>query len=134
MNIKKENAIAGVDMVIAIAAIIIFSSLILSLITYNVIENIKIAKETIAIIYITEIFEIIGMEEYDNITDADSVKNLIPEVITNNYSVEVEVKNKDDIEELSPKEDIIKKIKVILKYEVGKNSYECSMERLKVKE
>ena len=66
MKIKEENALAGIDMVIAIVIVIIFSVIILTLITNNALENLKTAKETMAMICITQIFENIGIQSYDD--------------------------------------------------------------------
>ena len=41
-------------------AVMIFSSLIFAMIFNNAVENVKLKKETMAMIYITEIFETIG--------------------------------------------------------------------------
>lgn len=122
---KKNNALAGIDIVIAVVAIIIFSTLILSLITTNVTGNVKIARETIATIYMTEIFEKIGLADYDDVTKERS-KEFIPENVSGDYNVEFYVTKHG-------KEDILKKVKLTLKYEIGGKTYECSMERLKAR-
>ena len=132
MNIKEEKAVAGVDMVIAIAAIIIFSMLILTLITNNLIENVKIVKESRAIIYLTEIFEQIGIDEYNYVTE-ENIKDLLPFEFYEDYNIEIEIQ--ENISELADKKDVImKKVIITIEYKIGKNSYMCSMERLKVKE
>lgn len=127
---KNQNALAGVDIIIALVAIIIFSTLILSLITTNVSENIKIAKETIAIIYMTEIFEKIGIADYDDVSKAKK-DDFISSNVSGDYEVEFEV-----TEHKKAGEDygIMKKIKLALKYKIGDKTYECSMERLKARE
>ena len=131
MKFKKENGLAGTDMVIAIIAIIIFSTLILSLIVNNSIENMKVAKETMAMIYITEIFENIGIADYNTVSE-ENIDNFVPQEVLKNYKVDVTINNKFD--EIEEQQDIIKKIKVTLTYNIGNKTYTSSMERLKIRE
>ena len=127
---KKDKALAGIDMIIAIIVVIIFSTLILSLITNNALENVKTAKESMAMIYITEIFENIAIEKYENVTE-DNINRFIPEqVLLDNYRVEMRIEeNNNDIPE-----DIIKKVNITLFYEINEKEYQYSMERLKIRE
>lgn len=131
MKFKKDTGLAGTDMIIAIIAIIIFSTFILSLMINNSIENIKIAKETMAMIYITEIFEKIGIEDYDDVIE-DNIENFIPEEALSNYKIDITIE--DDFEGIKEQQDIIKKIRVTLSYNVGNKTYTSSMERYKIKE
>lgn len=132
MRFKSKDGLAGIDMVIAVVAITIFSALIISLMYYNATENIKVTKETLAMIYITEVFENIGIANYEDVTQ-DNISNLIPEAVYNSgYDIEISVVN-PDIENVE-EQDNIKKVKLTLTYEVGSKTYTCSMERLKVKE
>jgi len=131
MNIKKQNAIAGIDAVIAIITIIIFSTLILTLIVNNLKENVKLKKDTLAMIYITEIFENIAIEDYDKINDSN-IDNLIPQQVKDNYSVDIKITNQ--FENVSNNEDIMKKITLTLTYEFDNEEYSCSMERMKIRE
>lgn len=131
MKFRKDTGLAGTDMVIAIIAIIIFSTLILSLIVNNSIENMKVAKETMAMIYITEIFENIGIADYNTVSE-ENIDNFVPQEVLKNYKVDVTINNKFD--EIEEQQDIIKKIKVTLTYNIGNKTYTSSMERLKIRE
>lgn len=124
---KKENGIAGVDIIIAIIAVMIFSTLILTLITNNAKESVKSAKETIAMIYMTEFFENISIAGYDEITQ-DNINKFIPEGVEGNYQVQINVEDN-----IYGDEDIIKKIQLTLTYEINNRTYEYSMEKLKVR-
>lgn len=127
---KKDKALAGIDMIIAIIVVIIFSTLILSLITNNALENVKTAKESMAMIYITEIFENIAIEKYENVTE-DNINKFIPEqALLDNYRVEMKIE--ENIKEIP--EDIIKKVTITLFYEINEKEYQYSMERLKIRE
>lgn len=131
MKFKKDTGLAGTDMIIAIITIIIFSTFILSLMINNSIENMKIAKETMAMIYITQIFENIGIADYDTVSEKNT-DNFIPEEALNNYKVDITIE--DDFEEIEEQQDIIKKITLSLSYNVGNKTYTSSMERYKIKE
>lgn len=128
MNIKKDTGLAGIDMAIAVIAIVIFTTLILGLMCSNALENVKISKETMAMLYITEIFENIGISDYDNVTE-DNKELFIPKEIYNNYEVDMSITNAEEKEQ-----NILKKINIVLKYNIGKKTYSCSAERLKSKE
>ena len=131
MKIKKENGIAGVDMIIAIIALTIFSALIISLIYNNVIENVKLKQEALAMIYITEIFENIGIANYEEITE-ENINTLVPEQIRNSFKVIMNVTT--DFEDVENNEGIMKKIEVELSYDITNKTYSYSMQRMKIKE
>lgn len=131
MKIKKENGIAGVDMIIAILALTIFSALIISLIYNNVIENVKLKHEALAMIYITEIFENIGIANYEQVTE-ENINTLVPEKIRNSFKVTMNVTT--DLEDVVNNEGIMKKIEVELSYDIANKTYSYSMQRMKIKE
>lgn len=152
MNIKRDNAIAGIDMVIAIIAIMIFSVLILSMITNNILENLKLKNESMAMIYMTEIFENVGIVAFDN----EIYQNLTPdyvEITAENILVSQEIIDKCKVEmstEIIKKSDVesftatfsdtvnddgvLRKVNLRLTYEVAGKEYTCSMQRMKIKE
>jgi len=131
MKIRNNKGLAGVDIIIAIISVMIFSILIISIMYSNVMENVKLKKETLAMIYITEAFENIGIETYDNITE-ENINNLVPEEARNNYNIEMTVTNEFD--DVTNNEYIMKKITLKLSYEIANKTYSCSMERMKIKE
>ena len=91
MKIKKNKGFVTLDVIISIMAIMIFSVLIFSMMTNNFLENLKVRKETLSTIYITEIFESIGIATYDEITQ-ENISNLIPDGIDqNNYNVDLNI-------------------------------------------
>lgn len=136
---KNNNGFVGVDMTIAILAIIMFSVLIISLMYNNFLENMKIKKEALATIYLTETLENVGIANYDDITQENidnGVINLIPPEIENyNYTMKIEVLT--DILSLSDAQKqtgIVKKVKATISYKVGNKNYQYIMERAKIKE
>lgn len=143
MKIKKNSGLAGIDMVIAIVAIAIFSTLIISMMYSNVMENVKLKKETLAMIYITEIFENVGIGNYDNLTTGnyvditnneyiEEIEKLIPESFPKDYKVSINIT--DELYGVTNNEDILKKIELTLTYEIGDKTFSSSMQRMKIKE
>ena len=133
MNIKKENALAGIDMVIAVIAIILFTTLILTLMSTNATKNLKIATETMAMIYMTEILENIGIADFEDVVQ-ENAETFIPSAALERYdSIEIQVI--DEVEGVEEeKGDLFKKVCVTIKYQIQNKTYLCSMERLKIKE
>lgn len=140
---RKENGLAGIDIIIATIALMLFSTLIVSMMYSNVMENVKLKKETLAMIYITEIFENIGIEDYSNLENgsyenigensyADVIENIVPEEAKDEYQIDILIT--DELENVAENEDIMKKIEVTLTYEINNKKYTYSMERMKVKE
>ena len=137
MKIKSKKGFVGVDMTLAIVAVILFSVLIIALMTNNLIEIIKVNKKALATVYLTETMENIGIAKYEDITQEkiDSLAtNLIPkDSEQKGYKIKIEVNEDIGIED-EKAEDLLKKVKVIISYDVSNKNYECSMERLKAKE
>lgn len=143
MKTRGDRGLATVDMIIAIIAIMIFSSLIVSMMYSNVMENVKLKKETLAMIYMTEIFENVGRENYSNLsvgtyeditvnTYDEYIEGLIPEDLPEDYIVDIVITN--NLEGVKNNEDILKKVELTLTYKVGEKIFSSSMERMKIKE
>ena len=129
MRVKETKGFIEVDMAVAIIAIIIFSTIIISLMYNNALQNKKIKKEALAIIYITETFENVGIASFDDIT-SDNISNFVPIEVGRYYTVSTDVTELDQNEY----EKIIKKVSISLSYKVGNKTYDVTMERLKAKE
>ena len=143
MNIDEEKGIAGTDMIIAIIAIIVFSTLIFSLIYNNSFENIKLNQENLAMLYLIQIFENIGIEDYDNIEVGEyldigkynypeKIENLVPEEAKKNFKIDILVN--DPFNENNDYDYIIKKIVAKISYAIADKEYNLEMERIKIKE
>lgn len=126
MNIKEGKGFVGTDMLIAIAAIMIFSGLIISLMYNNFVENTKIKKQALANMYLVEILENISIADYEDVTNENP--NIIPaDLSTENFDVELEISE-------SGGEKITKKIIATISYQIKNKKYEYSIERIKIKE
>ena len=102
MKLKKNNGFIGVDMAIAVVAILAFSGLIISLMYNNYLENARVKMEAMSTIYLTEILENIGIANYSDVTQ-EKVKDLIPINMKNSsYNAEITVSSNSSTE---PKTD-----------------------------
>ncbi len=128
--LKNKNGFTAVDISIAVITIMIFTSIILSLM-YNVkIENLKIKAKVLANIHLVETLENIGIANYEDVT-SDNL-SLLPTTMSDSYAAKIQVSKLSD--EDNEKEDVIKKVNVIISYKIGNKTYEESVERLKIKE
>lgn len=143
MKVKQEKGFTGIDVAIAIIAITLFSTLIVTLIYNNFLENTKLKKETLAMIYITEIFENVGIQSYEKLENgnyedignnsySDNIEKLVPLDITGKYKIDIAIS--EPFNNIDEKENILKKINVTLTYNINDKKYSCSMERMKIKE
>lgn len=125
---KNQKGFVGVDMAVTIIAIVTFSTLIISLMYNNFWENLKLKKEALAMVYITETFENIGKANYDEVQQ-ENITNFLPNEAKEYYTATAKVELNDN-----ESEKIIKKVTLTLSYKVGNKTYNVTMERLKAKE
>ena len=131
--LKKESGFTGTDIIIAIVMVVLFTSIILSLM-YNIkYQNLKQVYKLASNIYLTETLENIGIADYDDVVNMNSndETELIPE-IPDIFTERIDVVNISDID--STKSDLIKKVTVTISYKIGNKTYEEVAQRLKIKE
>ena len=132
--LKEKKGLTGIDIVLTVIIVILFTSIILSLM-YNVKQqNLKQVYKQASNIYLTETLENIGIADYEDIIETTSENNseLIPDLPSMFYEKnEVEsIKN----EENPNKEKKKKKVTVTISYTIGNKNYETVAQRLKIKE
>ena len=131
MKKNNEKGFIGVDMTLAILAIMIFSGLIISLMYNNTLENLKVRKETLATIYLTQVLENVGIATYDEVIQ-ENITDFIPEDMEQDYyNIDIVVSEDTNV---PGEEKIIKKVEATISYELGNKKYQYSMERIKIKE
>ena len=130
MSIKNNKGYVATDMAVAIIGIIVFSGLIISLMYNNFLTNAKVKKETIAVIYLTEIMENVRIatyeqvpldeeEEKDRNLYKEKIEKLKPEELREGgkfkdaYKVDIKINVEEGIET-----DIIRKINATISYTV----------------
>ena len=133
MKAKNSKGFVGVDMVVSVVAILAFSGLIVTLMYNNYLENVKIKKGALATIYLTEIFENVGIASFDEVTQSN-VDNFIPAALTeDHYQVDITV-NSYTPASSTTSQDIMKKINATITYTISNKEYKLTMERAKIKE
>ena len=128
--IKDNKGFTQTDIVISIIAVMLFKTIILSVMINVKNSNAKLKAKSIANIYMTEILENIGIAQYEDVTEENKSK-FIPEM-TKAFETQINVTKVSD--EDSKKEDEIKKVEVKITYKIGNKTYEENAKRLKVKE
>lgn len=129
---KSEKGLTGIDIALTIIIIVLFTSIIFSLM-YNVkYQNLIQVYKLASNIYLTETLENIGIENYDDIVAVgyNESSDLKPEM-PSMFSEQIQVEN---FNQDSDKEDIIKKVTVTISYKIKDKTYEETAERLKIKE
>ena len=130
--LKSEKGLTGIDIALTVIIVVIFTSIIFSLM-YNVkYQNLKQVYKLASNIYLTETLENIGIEDYDDIVTVGYNENsdLKPEM-PNIFSEQIQV---ESISQNSDREDIVKKVTVTISYSINSKTYEEVAQRLKIKE
>lgn len=139
MRIKSERGATGIDVAGGLIIFVAASAIIVTL-YYQIYMNVAIAKiHEVAIGCVTEIFEQIDLENYDDITDT-KVQSLIEQSKINQYfdksrnhsTITYTIEKYSD--EIESAEDIVKKIKITVTYSVNGQEREFKMNKIKIRE
>ena len=130
MKLKNNKGYVAIDMAVAIIGIIVFSGLIISLMYSNFLENAKTKKETIAVIYLTELMENIGIATYEKVTQ-ENIENLKPTDLTKEpdkdiYEVNIQIGH--PVDEKEEPVEFIKTITAQISYTVGNKTYSNTLQ------
>lgn len=134
MKSKMNQGIVMSDITIAILILVIFVTVIAGLMFNSSISNLKAQREGMAIIYLTQHLEKVGMEDYnDVVTTISSPTRIMKEdskdAINNGFTIYQEVEEKKEEGKKG-----VKTVKATIQYYVGNKQYEKSLVRLKVEE
>lgn len=139
MKVKCEKGFTGIDIVTSLVLFMIASSVILAMYFNLYVNTVTIKIHETAIGIITDIFEKIDLENYDNITE-----NKISELINSSGANEYfnEEKNHSNItfklqkysDENPGIEDLVKKINVTIKYQINGTEKQVSLNKIKIRE
>ena len=129
--IKNSKGFTQTDIVVAVVAIIFFTTLIVALMTNVKVQSTKLKGKLLANIYLTEALENVGILQYDYVTEEN--KNLIFPKMTDAFTPQLSISKLTD-EDNTKDEDVIKKVEVKITYQIGNKTYEETAQRLKVKE
>lgn len=131
-KIKENKAATMTDVVIGVIILIMFTG-ILTTSFYNIYShNIAIRMNAVAVDYTIKILEDIDRMSYEEVTN--DLNNTLNEDydIKQNYTINLEIENYNEDDET--KQDIIKIVKVTVKYKVAENEEEYTVKKLKIKE
>ena len=129
--IKNSKGFTQTDIVVAVVAIIFFTTLIVALMTNVKVQSTKLKGKLLANIYLTEALENVGILQYDYVTEEN--KNLIFPKMTDVFTPQLSISKLTD-EDNTKDEDVIKMVEVKITYQIGNKTYEETAKRLKVKE
>lgn len=129
--IKNSKGFTQTDIVVAVVAIIFFTTLIVALMTNVKVQSTKLKGKLLANIYLTEALENVGILQYDYVTEEN--KNLIFPKMTDVFTPQLSISKLTD-EDNTKDKDVIKKVEVKITYQIGNKTYEETAKRLKVKE
>ena len=129
--IKNSKGFTQTDIVVAVVAIIFFTTLIVALMTNVKVQSTKLKGKLLANIYLTEALENVGILQYDYVTEEN--KNLIFPKMTDVFTPQLSISKLTD-EDNTKDEDVIKKVEVKITYQIGNKTYEETAKRLKAKE
>ena len=135
LNIKGNNGITGIDLVVAIIIITIFIGLLTSLMVGLYKQATDIQKSANAMSYATQILEKVDEKTFEEVKDLNFVENLknsgeitIPE----GYTVTYEVSDLPDV--ASEVNEVMQKVKVRIDYKILNEEKSMFLMKLKIKE
>ncbi len=139
MKIKSEAGATGMDMVAGIIIFILSAAVVASMYYQIYVTTTQIKVHQYALGCITDIFEKIDLESYENVSE-DKVKELIKQSGLETYfndekndsRVYSYLENYKD--ESKVDQDLVKKITITVVYTVGENQMTLPMSKIKVKE
>lgn len=143
MKKPNEKGVVGADVVIGILIFVIgsVSALFIYSNMYSVIAKIKINEELIGCI--TDIFEKVDNELYDNINEEELQKIIASSNISDAFQIEYSITNyKDTVEAKRAQagttgeevEDLVKRVTLNIKYSIQNQDRNFTIGRIKVRE
>lgn len=139
---KKENGIMSTDAIIAILIILLFSGIIISIITSIVIESTKVKIISKHVNIITKAFEYIDKTDYEKVTETNLI-NYINSIDAENISADTDTSTlatlyrvEVDVKYYTPEDDennfnIIKIITLNIESTLNNKIYNTKMSRIK---
>lgn len=149
--LKNNKGLTGADALLAVALIVLFSGIIAT-ISYNIyIATSSLKRSSKATEYITDIFEHVKKEYYDNITEENlvqyfnnkndkSAKAFVArtdqplEQSDKPYTIQISVTNYNTTDNNTEKLDLVKEVNVKVIYKLGGKQEEMQMKTAKSRE
>lgn len=138
MKVKNERGVTGIDIATGLLIFVIASAVVVNLYFQIYVTTIQTKVHEVAVSCITDIFEKIDLEDYDDITEA-RIAALIEESGLNKYfsgkdGNKVEYSLSNYAEENDKEEDLVKKINITVVYKVGEREITFPINKIKIRE
>lgn len=139
MKKYHEKGATGIDIVGGMVIFAFASVLVVNLYYQIYVTTVSTKVHQVAIGCVTEVFEKIDLEDYDNITEA-KIEEFINNAKMNEYfneeknSSHVEYSITNYAKKTSEDKDILKKINITVVYNIGGNEVTFPMSKIKVRE
>lgn len=129
---RENRAATMTDVIVGMIILIMFTGILTTSFYKMYMHNISIRMNAIAVDYAIKILEDVDRMTYEEVTN--DLNNTLTQkyTIKENYTINLEIENynKDDLD----KQDIIKIVKVTVKYKVADQEQEYTVKKLKIKE
>ena len=142
---RNNKGIIVSDAIIAILIILLFSGIIISLITNIILESKKMGVNSQEIDYVTDIFEYSDSISYDQVTTTNLIQYINNkdfdgvsagtniENLTTAYRIQIDVQNYNDTTGNTEKIDLIKIIHVKIGYNLGQKEYTYEVSKIRAR-
>ncbi len=139
MKKSNEKGATGIDIVGGLIIFVLASALVVNIYYQIFVTTVSTKVHQVATGCITEIFEKIDLENYENITE-DRIEQMIEEAKMTEYfneeknSSHVEYSLTNYAEKSGVEEDLLKMINITVVYNIGGNEVTFPMNKIKVRE
>ena len=134
MKLKSNKGFTGIDITIALTIIIIFVSVIVTLLYNFSLVSKKVERQGKASYIIVNVLEKLKQMDFDDVRNEMDTTNLIQEDDYKGYNIDIEVKDHADNSNIEENQDVsIKEVKVTVEYKVGKSTEEIDISTILVK-
>lgn len=131
INVKSNSGFTMVDLITALAIFAIFTTVISTLMYNSFKTNIQVKMSGASIYYAMQILEDIDKISYEDVKNGMESEYISKFSIPSGFTINIDVSNYN---EGNNKEDLIKKVKLTISYELSDNTESIVINRLKVKE
>ena len=139
MKNKNETGATGMDVISGLLIFMISTAVVISIYYQIYITTVQTKIHQFIIGCVTDIFEKIDLEDYDNVT-SDKIRTLIKESGLNDYFSESDSDNHIEYTLVNYKndskvtQDLVKKIEITINYTVGGRTITLPINKIKVRE
>lgn len=129
---RENRAATMTDVIVGMIILIMFTGILTTSFYKMYMHNISIRMNAIAVDYAIKILEDVDRMTYEEVTN--DLNNTLTQkyTIKENYTINLEIENYNKNDET--KQDIIKTVKVTVKFKVADQEQEYTVKKVKIKE